>query len=156
MSKRSRKMGIDEDILREVSDRPEQATVGSESALSEEMQPAGASLVTLAGHVSGDYSRFTDFDIELFKAGKHFHLYNKLGAHTVEDGGHVGTYFSVWAPNARYMSVIGNFNGWDRGSHPMSVRWDGSGIWEVFIPGLKQGEFYKYYLESFPGIRMLI
>jgi 1,4-alpha-glucan branching enzyme len=68
------------------------------------------------------YSRFTDFDISLFKSGKHFKLYEKFGSHVVEYQGVVGTYFSVWAPNAQYVSVIANFNGWNRGSHSLNAR----------------------------------
>jgi 1,4-alpha-glucan branching enzyme len=60
------------------------------------------------------YSRFTDFDIDLFKAGKHYKLYEKFGSHVLEYKGVVGTYFAVWAPNAQYVAVIGNFNGWNR------------------------------------------
>src|ERR1044072_3967762 len=92
------------------------------------------------------FSLFTEYDINLFKAGKQFHLYQKLGAHLVKNDGQSGTYFAVWAPNARYVSVVGLFNGWNRQSHPMMPRWDNSGIWELFIPGIGEGgELYKYY-----------
>ena len=97
------------------------------------------------------YSRFTDFDISLFQAGKHFKLYEKFGSHVVDYKGITGTYFAVWAPNARYISVIGDFNGWNRGSHPLYVRWDGSGIWEGFIPNIGNGETYKYFINSHTG-----
>jgi len=97
------------------------------------------------------YSRFTDFDVSLFKSGKHFKLYEKFGAHVVEYKGVVGTYFSVWAPNAQYVAVIGNFNGWNRGSHALNARWDSSGIWEGFIPNVGVGETYKYYIKSSTG-----
>ena len=97
------------------------------------------------------YSRFTDFDIGLFKSGKHYKLYEKLGSHVVEFNGVVGTYFAVWAPNAQYISVIGDFNGWNRGSHALYVRWDGSGIWEGFIPNTGSGYVYKYYVKSSTG-----
>ncbi|GAC1313423.1 MAG: 1,4-alpha-glucan branching protein GlgB [Mucilaginibacter sp.] len=97
------------------------------------------------------YSRFTDFDISLFQSGKHYKLYEKLGSHVVEHNGVIGTYFAVWAPNAQYISVIANFNGWNRGSHPLYVRWDGSGIWEGFIPNVGNGETYKYYIKSSTG-----
>jgi 1,4-alpha-glucan branching enzyme len=97
------------------------------------------------------YSRFTDFDISLFKSGKHYKLYEKLGSHVVEYNGVVGTYFAVWAPNAHYVSVTGNFNGWDRGSHPLYVRWDGSGIWEGYIPHVGVGEVYKYFINATNG-----
>nr|AGU12352.1 Carbohydrate-binding module 48 [uncultured organism] len=100
------------------------------------------------------FSLFSDFDIELFKAGKHYHLYNKLGAHQAQHLGQAGTYFAVWAPNAKSVSVVGNFNGWQRQSHPMHVRWDESGIWEVFIAGIPAGEVYKYYIESHNGYQV--
>lgn len=97
------------------------------------------------------YSRFSDFDISLFKSGKHYKLYEKLGSHVVDHNGVSGTYFAVWAPNAKLVCVEGNFNGWNRASHPMQVRWDESGIWEVFIPGLSAGEVYKYFILSNSG-----
>jgi len=97
------------------------------------------------------YSRFTDFDISLFKSGKHYKLYEKLGSHVIEFNGVVGTYFAVWAPNAHYVSVIANFNGWNRSSHPLYVRWDGSGIWEGFIPNIGNGETYKYFINATTG-----
>jgi 1,4-alpha-glucan branching enzyme len=100
------------------------------------------------------FSLFSDFDIALFKAGKHYQLYNKLGSHQVQHLGQSGTYFAVWAPNAKYVSVIGNFNGWNRSSHAMHVRWDHSGIWEVFIPGVETGECYKYFIESNNGYQV--
>lgn len=99
----------------------------------------------------GWYTRFSDFDISLFRSGKHYKLYEKLGSHVVEHHGVSGTYFAVWAPNARQVFVEGNFNGWNRASHPMQVRWDGSGIWEVFIPGIGTGEVYKYFIHSNTG-----
>ncbi len=100
------------------------------------------------------FSLFSDFDIELFKAGKHYQLYNKLGGHQVTHLGKAGTYFAVWAPNAKYVAVVGNFNFWDKQSHPMHVRWDGSGIWEVFLPDVADGEVYKYFIESNNGYQV--
>ncbi len=100
------------------------------------------------------FSLFSDFDIALFKAGRHYHLYNKLGSHQVKHAGTAGTYFAVWAPNAAFVSVVGNFNGWQRGSNPMHVRWDASGIWEIFIPGIAAGEYYKYFIESGNGYQV--
>ncbi len=97
------------------------------------------------------YSRFSDFDVNVFKAGKHRRLYEKFGPHTIEHEGVTGTYFAVWAPSAKYVSVIGGFNGWNKGSHTMVVRWDSSGIWEVFIPGVGRGEAYKYFIVSNNG-----
>ena len=95
---------------------------------------------------TGAYSRFTDLDIHLFQEGKHARLYEKFGSHVVTHQDVVGTYFAVWAPSARYVSVIGDFNGWDRGSASMNVRWDSSGIWETFIPNISSGETYKYFI----------
>jgi 1,4-alpha-glucan branching enzyme len=96
-------------------------------------------------------SRFTDFDIGLFKSGTHFRLYEKLGSHVMEHNGVTGTYFAVWAPNARFVSVIGNFNGWNKGEHALSSRWDSSGIWEGWIPNIGRGEVYKYFINSNTG-----
>jgi 1,4-alpha-glucan branching enzyme len=97
------------------------------------------------------YSLFTDFDIDLFKAGKHFRLYEKLGAHPIEVDGVQGVYFAVWAPTARSVSVVGDFNYWIQGEHPLEVRWDSSGIWEGFIPGVQIGTTYKYKIQSANG-----
>lgn len=94
------------------------------------------------------YSLFTDFDIELFKAGKHYRLYEKLGAHLTEIDGQKGVYFAVWAPTAHSVSVVGDFNYWTQGEHQLQVRWDSSGIWEGFIPNLDRGTLYKYKIES--------
>jgi 1,4-alpha-glucan branching enzyme len=94
------------------------------------------------------HSLFTDFDINLFKAGKHFRLYEKLGAHIIEVNGVKGVYFAVWAPSAKNVSVVGDFNYWTQGEHLLNVRWDESGIWEGFIPGLDKGTKYKYKIQS--------
>ncbi|MDF3076210.1 MAG: glycogen branching enzyme [Sphingobacteriaceae bacterium] len=97
------------------------------------------------------YTLFSDYDISLFRAGKHFNLYSKLGAHVAEHEGKKGIYFAVWAPNAAEVSVIGNFNGWNRESCKMHSRWDGSGIWEIFIAGIGPMEYYKYFIRSHSG-----
>lgn len=94
------------------------------------------------------YSLFTDFDIGLFKAGKHFRLHRKFGSHLVGHQGTPGCYFAVWAPSAKAVSVIGDFNHWTHGEHELLVRWDGSGIWEGFVPGLGKGTKYKYSIHS--------
>ncbi|WPO78160.1 1,4-alpha-glucan branching protein GlgB [Flavobacterium sp. KACC 22761] len=94
------------------------------------------------------HSLFTDFDIDLFKAGKHFKLYEKLGAHLIEVNGTKGVYFAVWAPTAKSVSVVGDFNCWVQGEHELQVRWDSSGIWEGFIPDLSKGSLYKYKIQS--------
>ncbi len=94
---------------------------------------------------------FTDFDISLFLLGKHFRLYEKMGAHLCQVDGVDGVYFSVWAPNAKKVCVMANFNGWNKESHLLFNRWDESGIWEGFIPHLKKGEVYKYFIKGFDG-----
>ncbi len=93
-------------------------------------------------------SFLTSHDIYLFKQGSHFRLYNKLGSHVTTLEGVQGTYFAVWAPNAEYVSVIGDFNGWNRESHPLKIREDESGIWEGFIAGIGPGTLYKYHIIS--------
>ena len=94
------------------------------------------------------HSLFTEFDINLFKAGKHYRLYEKFGSHITTVNGLEGTYFAVWAPSAKSVSVIGDFNFWLEGEHHLNVRWDGSGIWEGFIPGVTKGTTYKYKIHS--------
>ena len=85
-----------------------------------------------------DVSLLTDDDLYLFNEGNHYRLYHKLGAHGLKDKGVAGTYFAVWAPDAEQVWVTGDFNGWDKGSHPLAHRAQ-SGIWEGFIPGLGPG-----------------
>jgi 1,4-alpha-glucan branching enzyme len=94
------------------------------------------------------HSLFTDFDINLFKAGKHYKLYEKLGAHLIEVDDIKGVYFAVWAPTANCVSVVGDFNYWTKDEHQLQVRWDSSGIWEGFIPGIEKGALYKYKIQS--------
>ncbi|MBU4537587.1 MAG: 1,4-alpha-glucan branching protein GlgB [Weeksellaceae bacterium] len=98
------------------------------------------------------YSLFTDHDIYLFREGKHFKLYDKFGSHTVNVEGQKGVYFSVWAPHAKEVSVIGNFNNWNSEKHQLLPRWDGSGIWEGFISGLNWGNIYKYAIRANNGV----
>ena len=94
------------------------------------------------------YSLFSEFDINLFKAGKHYRLYEKFGSHITTVKGIEGTYFAVWAPTAKQVSVIGDFNYWIEGEHQLNVRWDSSGIWEGFIPTVGKGHTYKYKIQS--------
>jgi 1,4-alpha-glucan branching enzyme len=93
------------------------------------------------------HSLLTDFDIALFRAGKHYRLYEKFGAHPMTLNGVSGTFFAVWAPSAKDVFVVGNFNHFTE-EHRLFVRWDGSGIWEGFIPNVSQGELYKYKIYS--------
>ena len=92
----------------------------------------------------------TDLDQYLFNAGTHHRAYEKLGAHLSEVNGVGGIHFAVWAPGARSVSVIGDFNNWDRRSHAMRVL-GSSGIWEIFIPGLPEGVLYKYQVKTQTG-----
>ena len=89
-------------------------------------------------------------DLYLFNEGTHFRLYNKLGAHLATVDGRQGCYFSVWAPDAQKVTVVGDFNRWDRTSHPLKPRQE-SGIWEAFIPGVQQGALYKFFIASRHG-----
>ncbi len=98
--------------------------------------------------VRHDVSLFTDHDIYLFKEGNHFRLYDKLGSHLMTVDGKKGAYFALWAPNAEKITVMGNFNRWNKESHQLMPRWDGSGIWEGFVPGIKKGDIYKYHIVS--------
>jgi 1,4-alpha-glucan branching enzyme len=93
--------------------------------------------------------KLTDFDIHLFSEGNHHRIYEKLGAHPLEVNGVQGVYFAVWAPNARNVSILGNFNHWDGRKHQMAKR--GNGVWELFIPDLNVGEHYKYEIKNYEG-----
>ena len=95
-----------------------------------------------------DISRLTEHDIYLFKQGNHFDLPDKLGSVAMTVEGEAGVHFAVWAPNARSVSVVGDFNGWEPGRHPMAVRHDASGVFECFVPGVGRGARYKYHIAS--------
>ncbi len=107
------------------------------------MDPIQKTKSRLAHH----FSLFSDDDIYLFNEGSHFLLYEKLGAHSVRVGEEDGTYFAVWAPSAEAVSVMGEFNGWQKGRHSLQPRGH-SGIWEGFVPGLESGTIYKYHITS--------
>ena len=91
-------------------------------------------------------SLLTEQDIYLFKEGSHSRLYEKLGSRLMTVGGVSGVLFAVWAPNAERVSAMGDFNDWNNESHQLAPRWDGSGIWEGFVPGLGNGSLYKYHV----------
>ncbi len=86
-------------------------------------------------------------DLFLFNEGTHYRLYQHLGAHPLEVEGVRGCYFAVWAPDAESVSVVGDFNGWDRIKHPLSPK-ASSGIWEGFLPGVQKGSQYKFHILS--------
>ena len=92
----------------------------------------------------------TDYDLHLFKEGNHHRIYEKLGAHYHEFEGIGGICFAVWAPNAKRVSVIGDFNMWDGRRHVMRVH-QGVGVWEIFVPGLPMGSSYKFEIKSKQG-----
>ncbi len=101
-------------------------------------QPAGSQRVSL----------LTDEDVHFFNEGTHYNLHSKLGAHLVSAGdGREGTYFAVWAPRAKHVSVVGLFNDWNEESHPLKPR-GSSGIWEAFLPDIGKGTLYKYHVRS--------
>ena len=93
-----------------------------------------------------DVSLLTAEDFYLFNEGSHYRIYEKMGAHVVESKGTRGTVFSVWAPNAKHVSVIGDFNGWNPRAHRLQTR-GSSGIWEGFIPGVGKGTMYKFFID---------
>lgn len=96
-------------------------------------------------HISS--SLLGEEDFYLFNEGNHVRMYNKMGAHLAEQNGVKGTHFAVWAPNAYAVSVIGDFNYWNKDANPLSPR-GSSGIWEGFIQGIQKGANYKYYIRS--------
>ena len=89
----------------------------------------------------------TEFDAHLFGEGTHYRTYEKLGARLAEVDGTRGAYFAVWAPNARAVSVVGDFNGWNPDVHAMK-QYPSIGVWEAFVPGVHQGALYKYRVQS--------
>ncbi|MDD5350381.1 MAG: 1,4-alpha-glucan branching protein GlgB [Chthoniobacteraceae bacterium] len=89
-------------------------------------------------------------DLHLFAEGNHWQLYEKMGAHLLECGGVKGALFTVWAPNAQRVSVVGDWNGWDGRTHPMRKH-PGVGVWEIFLPGIREGAHYKFEIKGFHG-----
>jgi 1,4-alpha-glucan branching enzyme len=95
----------------------------------------------------------SDYDLYLFNKGTHYQVWKKLGANYITHQGYPGVHFAVWAPNARGVAVIGDFNGWNGRSHMMR-RLSFSGIWEIFIPGLSPGQNYKFLIHGAGGAKI--
>jgi 1,4-alpha-glucan branching enzyme len=103
-----------------------------------------------------DIGWLADDDLYLFNESSHCRLYEKLGAHPLSVDGIEGTYFAVWAPNAKDVCVTGEFDVWSKASHPLRPRGQ-SGIWEGFISGVGKGTLYKYHISSRAnGCRLLL
>ena len=98
----------------------------------------------------GEKMKFTELDQYLFGQGTHYDIYKKLGAHPATYRRRKGVYFAVWAPNAQSVSVIGDFNDWDIEANPME-KTGPVGVFEVFVPGAKIGQLYKFYIVGMHG-----
>jgi 1,4-alpha-glucan branching enzyme len=96
----------------------------------------------------------TPYDLHLLGEGTHFDAFNKLGAHVIEHDGVSGVHFAVWAPNARQVNVVGDFNQWQGRAHPMRMV-ERSGYWEAFVPGLARGSKYKFEVHGADGRAVL-
>ena len=96
----------------------------------------------------------TSYDLHLLGEGTHFEAFNKLGAHVIEHDGTSGVHFAVWAPNARSIDVVGDFNQWNGRAHPLR-QLQLSGYWEAFVPGLERGAAYKFEIVGADGLRVL-
>jgi 1,4-alpha-glucan branching enzyme len=94
---------------------------------------------------SFEVRKLSELDFHLFSEGNHHHIYEKMGAHIIELNGVWGVFFSLWAPNALNVSIIGDFNRWDGRIHQMKKVHDS--IWELFIPDLKEGDCYKFRIK---------
>ncbi len=128
--------------MTETSDR---TATGDRAASSEREETGGGTAEP--GSVGTAASRLTDDDLYLFNEGSHLHLHEKLGSHLTDVDGVAGTYFAVWAPNAERVSVVGDFNGWDRSADALGLK-GSSGIWEGFVAGASHGDAYKYHVVS--------
>ena len=98
----------------------------------------------------GEKLQFTELDQYLFGQGTHYDIYRKLGAHPTIQRRKKGVYFAVWAPNARSVSVVGEFNNWNTQANPMK-KVGPIGVYETFIPGAKVGDLYKFYIIGYHG-----
>ncbi|MBL3556904.1 MULTISPECIES: 1,4-alpha-glucan branching protein GlgB [Marinobacter] len=101
-----------------------------------------------------DSPTLSEFDLHLFSEGRHWHIYNVLGAHVCRTRNTEGVRFAVWAPHARSVSVVGDFNHWDSEAHPMSLH-DSTGVWSCFIPGIGTGTLYKFSITTETGNQVL-
>jgi len=106
----------------------------------------GSSPATLPDHGPS----LPEAELARFTRGEHHRIWEILGAHATTRDGAAGVRFAVWAPNARAVSVIGGFNGWREGAHPMTKR-DPHGVWETFVPGVERGALYKFHLDGWQG-----
>ena len=98
----------------------------------------------------GSDHRIEDMDMYLFAKGTHYQIYEKMGAHLASENGEEGTYFAVWAPNAKAVSVVGDFNYWQHSQDQMKPVGK-SGIWDLFIPGIGEGDLYKFAVQASDG-----
>jgi 1,4-alpha-glucan branching enzyme len=120
---------------------PDQAGNGDDHAVNS----VGAGLASAQQEIP---SIFSDFDLYLFGQGKHYQIYDRMGAHLRVVDGVAGVNFAVWAPNAREVSVIGDFNNWNRSANPLNLRHADLGVWECFVPGVPTGSLYKFAIYS--------
>ncbi len=105
----------------------------------------------MSSRIRYDISPWGETDTYLFKEGTHTHIYEILGSHLMERDGVRGVYFAVWAPHAQSVSVVGDFNAYTPGMHPLKLRIDGTGVWEGFIENLGEGPTYKYHITPADG-----
>src|SRR5438477_3838536 len=113
------------------------------STLQPDNAPEGTSTID-----SNIPSIFSDFGLYLFGQGKHYRIYEKMGAHPRTVNGVTGVNFAVWAPHALAVSVVGDFNGWNRSANLMHRRHNDLGVWECFVPGVQAGTLYKFAIYS--------
>jgi 1,4-alpha-glucan branching enzyme len=155
MSENKKKSKKDKKHKAETGDKKKQVKKNKKKTIAGFMQPRYEDIHFVDSTRSvWNYSLFSEEDIINFQNGTHYRLYDLFGAHEIEVLGTRGYYFSVWAPNATYISVIGNFNDWNTEAHPLFVRLEKSGIWEGFIPNMQKGEVYKYHIHGFKGKKL--
>src|SRR5437588_12763506 len=128
-------------------DGPAKTKLSSKGAKSESVGPRVSKGKSRRPSPSEFSPTLGEIDLHLFGEGKHERIYEKLGAHLITHEGKRGVSFAVWAPNADRVSVIGNFNAWD-GKRNLMRPLETSGVWEIFIPGLHEGELYKYEIKK--------